>query len=120
MRLRGCAIGVRYSRTGGTSTSSGFPVGDELRQVLQLVGQVLVGDHVAEGEADGGQLAGQVLGVGLSAGGDVAVPLDVGPVALVLPVLREQDQRGGVRGLGGEGQVEQDERVRVPVVDPRR
>ena len=80
-----------------------------------MFGKVLVGHHVVEGEADSGEFAGQVLGVGLGAGGDLAVPLGGGAVALVLPVLGEQDQRGGVRGLGGEGQVEQDVRVRVPV-----
>jgi hypothetical protein len=41
-------------------------------------------------------------------GGD---PVDVG-----LPVLTEQDQWGGVGSLGGEDQVEQDERVRVPAL----
>jgi len=36
-------------------------------------------------------------------------------VARSLPRLRQQDQRRGVRSLGREGQVEEDERVRVPV-----
>src|SRR6201996_8143078 len=86
--------------------------------MFHVLGQILGGDQIVEREADRGQFAGQVLGVGLGAGGDVADPLDVGAVAFVLPVLGEQDQRGRVGGLGGKGQVEQDERVRVPVVDP--
>src|SRR5580704_1434478 len=49
--------------------------------------------------------------------GELPVALDVRPVPVVLPVLREQDQRRRVRGLGGEGEVEQDERIRVPVVE---
>ena len=51
--------------------------------MLQVLGQVLVGHHVVECEADGGELAGQVLRVGLGAGGDLAVPLGGGAVALV-------------------------------------
>ena len=42
------------------------------------------------------------------------VLLGLRPVAFVLAVLGQQDQRRGVRGLGGEGEVQQDERVRVP------
>ena len=40
-------------------------------------------------------------------------------VAVGLARLREQDQRRGVGGLRREDEVEQDERVRVPVVDQR-
>ena len=43
-----------------------------------------------------------------------AVLLRLHPVPVGLPVLRQQDQRRGVGGLGGERQVEQDERVGVP------
>src|SRR4051794_31212635 len=35
-------------------------------------------------------------------------------VAGRLTRLREEDQRGGVRGLGGEGEVQEDERVGIP------
>ena len=76
--------------------------------------EVVGGDDVGQGEADRRQLPGEVLGVGLGAGVDLAVELGLGPVALVLAVLGQQDQRGGVGGLGGERQVQQDERVRVP------
>ncbi len=62
-------------------------------------------------------LAGQELGVGLGPRRHLPVALDVGPVPVVLPVLRQQDQRRGVGRLGREGQVEQDERVRIPVLD---
>ena len=36
-----------------------------------------------------------------------------------LPRLREQDQRRCVRRLGGERQIQQDERIRVPMADKR-
>jgi len=40
-------------------------------------------------------------------------------VALGLTRLRQQDQRRGVCGLGGEREIEQDERIGVPVLDDR-
>ena len=43
-----------------------------------------------------------------------AVFRDLHSIAVGLPVLGEQDKRGGVGGLRGEGQVEQDEGVGVP------
>ena len=49
-----------------------------------------------------GHLAGQVLGVGEGALGPLPVLLERDPVAVGLPVLREQDQRRGVRGLQAE------------------
>src|SRR5207344_3557225 len=57
---------------------------------------------------------GEELRVGLRALSDAAVGLGLGTVPQLLAVLGQQDQRGGVGGLGGEGQVQQDERVRVP------
>ena len=87
---------------------------DRVAQLLQPVVEVLGGDHVAEGQADAGDLAGEELGVGLRALGDAPVGLGLGAVAQLLAVLGQQDERGGVGGLGGEGQVEQDERVRIP------
>jgi hypothetical protein len=89
-------------------------LGDQRGDARERLVQVLVGDHVGQREPDGREFAGQVLGVVLGPGGDLPVPLDNGAVPLVLAVLREQDQRRGVRGLGGERQVEQDVRVRVP------
>src|SRR5215469_6731402 len=94
-----------------------LPVGDHLGQLAHHVLEVAVGHHVGEREPDGGELARQVLGVGLGPRRDLTVALDVGPVPVVLPVLREQDQRRRVRGLRGESQVQQDEGVGIPVVD---
>ena len=51
----------------------------------------------------------------LNARSDFPVALDARPVSVVLPVLGEQDQRGRIRGLGRERQVEQDERVGIEV-----
>jgi len=87
---------------------------DRVRQLLQPVVEVLGGDHVADGQPHTGDLAGQELGVGLRALGHAAIGVGLRPVPELLAVLRQQDQRGGVGGLGGEGQVEQDERVRIP------
>jgi hypothetical protein len=95
----------------------GRPVGHLLDQAPQRVLEVAHRHHLVKREADGGEFAGQVLGVGLGPGRHLPVPVDVGPVPVVLPVLRQQDQRGRVRRLGREGQVQQDERVRVPVLD---
>lgn len=47
---------------------------------------------------------------------DLVVALGLDPVGVGLAVLAEQDQWGGVGGLGGEEQVEQDERVGIPAV----
>jgi len=91
-------------------------VRDHLGQPGQRVLEVLRGYHVGQREADGGELAGEVLGVVLGPPRHLPVALDVGPVPVVLPVLGEQDQRRGVGRLGREGQVEQDERVRIPVL----
>ena len=62
--------------------------------------------------------AGEELGVGLGLCRHLpARVFDVRPVPVVLAVLAEQDQGSGVGRLGGEDQVQQDERVRVPMVD---
>jgi hypothetical protein len=92
-------------------------VRNEFGQAAQGVVEVLGGHHVGQRQPDGGQLPGQELGVGLGPDRDLTVALDVGPVPVVLAVLGQQDQRGGVGGLRREGQVEQDERVGVPVLD---
>src|ERR1700761_917058 len=85
----GCLVFLRFVRCA---------VGDELDEVFHVLGQILGGGQFVEREADRGQFAGQVLGVGLGAGGNQTVPLEVGAVAFVLPVLGEQDQRGRVGG----------------------
>jgi len=51
------------------------------------------------------QFAGQVLGVGLGPFGAATVFFQRHPVAVFLPVLRQQDQRSRVRRLGGKRQV---------------
>ena len=93
---------------------------DGLDQLADGVAEVLVGDDVGQGQADRRQLAGQELGVGLRAGLDLAIAFGLGPVAVVLAVLGQQDQRGGVGGLGREGQVQEDEGVGVPAAARRR
>jgi AcrR family transcriptional regulator len=106
--------GLRLTRS---VSGPGVLVEDELGHPGQRVVQVLRGHHVGYRQPDSGQLPGQVLGIGLGPVRHVPVALDVGPVPVVLPVLGQQDERRGVGGLGREGQVEQDERVRVPVLD---
>ena len=92
-------------------------VGQEFLELAHPFVQILRRHDVGQREADGRQFPGQELRVGLGPGRHFPVALDIGPVAVVLPVLGQQDQRSGVRGLGGEGQVEQDERIRIPVPD---
>ncbi len=60
-----------------------------------------------------GHLPGQELHVRPGPGVDVAVALVLDPVARLLPVLRQQDQRSGVRRLQAERQRQEDERVLV-------
>ena len=69
------------------------------RQVGELVPELLAGDDVGQHQAHAGDLAGQELGVGLGALGDAAVELGLHPVALLLAVLGQQDQRRGVGRL---------------------
>ena len=57
---------------------------------------------------------GTLFGVGLGPDCGVAVSLHLHAVTLRLAVLREEDQRRGIRGLGREREVEEDERVGVP------
>ena len=57
-----------------------------------------------------GDLAGEELGVGEVALVAGAVLLERDPVAVVLAVLREQDQRRGVGRLQAEDEREEDER----------
>src|SRR3569833_848633 len=88
------------------------------QQVLELVADPVAGGDVAHRHPEAGHLPGQVLGVG-----DVAlvarpVALVLDAVAVGLAVLGEQDQRRGVRGLEGQHQRQEDERVRVE--PPRR
>jgi AcrR family transcriptional regulator len=87
----------------GLSPSPRLLIGDQLGQLAERIFQVLRGHHVGQRQADGGQLPGEVLGVGLGPGGDFPVAFDVGPVPVVLAVLGQQDQRRGVGRLGREG-----------------
>src|SRR6185503_5779117 len=70
-----------------------LPIGDPVEQLLQLTAQVVTRHGLAHGEPQGGQLARQVLGVGLRALGPRPVFGERHAVAGVLAVLGEQDQR---------------------------
>lgn len=63
---------------------------------------------------------GRVLGVGLGLCGPPTILFEHRAVTLFLMVLGEQNQRCGVRGLRGEGQIEQDEGVRIPAQADRK
>ena len=73
---------------------------------LQLRPQHVAGHdlvrEVGDGHPESDDLTGEVLGVGEVALGALAVLLDLHAVAVVLAVLREQDQGRGVRGLQRE------------------
>src|SRR5829696_945465 len=81
--------------------------------VAQLRAQEVTGGDLADGDPDGRQLPGQVLDVGAGALGDLPVLVEADPVPVGLPVLCQQDQRGGVRGLQGQRQGQEDERELV-------
>lgn len=68
-------------------------------EVLELGADPVPRRDLAEPDAQGGDLPGQVLGVGDRPLVLLAVLLQVDPVPVVLPVLREQDQRGRVGSL---------------------
>ncbi len=78
------------------------------------VGQVLPVGLALDRDPQGGDLPGQVLGLGQLAGVGLPVALDLHPVAVGLAVLGEEDHRRRVGRLGREGEVEEDERVRIP------
>lgn len=61
-------------------------------QVLEFGADPVAGGHLAEADAQGGDLAGEVLGVRDRPLVLFAVLFEVDPVAVVLAVLGEQDQ----------------------------
>ncbi len=94
------------------------PAGQPLeraRHRRQLVAQLLARQAVRQHQPHAGDLAGEELGVGLRPFGDLAVELGLDVVPTLLAVLGQEDQRGGVGGLGREGQVEEDEGIGVPL-----
>ncbi len=92
---------------------------DRLPQVAELVLELLAGDDVGQHQAHAGDLPGEELGVGLRPFGDVAVELGLHPVARLLAVLGQQDQRCGVRRLQRQHQGQQHEAA-VPRVELQR
>lgn len=71
----------------------GQPVGEVVEQVVEFLAQVVAGDGVTDGQAHRRQLAGEELGIGLGLRGAGAILLERDLVAVLLTVLREQDQR---------------------------
>src|SRR5215207_1090674 len=63
-----------------------------LDEPVQLAADEVTGGQLADRDAQRGQLAGQVLGVGAHRGGPRAVLLGLHAVPVGLPVLRQQDQ----------------------------
>src|SRR5688572_2122929 len=68
----------------------------------ELGADELLRREVLDGQAQGDDLAREVLGVGEVALGALPVLFDLHPVAVVLAILGEQDQRSGVRRLQRE------------------
>src|SRR5215218_923102 len=75
----------------------------------ELGADELLRRQVLHGEAQGDDLAREVLGVGEVALGALPVLLDLHAVAVVLAVLREKDQGRGVRRLQREHEGERRE-----------
>ena len=65
---------------------------DVLEQPLQLAAQEVTGGDLTESDAHRGNLPREVLGVGHRSLAQRPVLLVLHPVAVGLPVLREQDQ----------------------------
>src|SRR5947209_540773 len=87
---------------------------ERLAEAVHRVDDVVAVGLAFEREADRGHLTREELRVGERARVHLAVALRLLAVAVGLAVLGEQDQRCRVRRLGGEHQVQEDERVRVP------
>src|SRR5690606_34534165 len=66
--------------------------GEHFAQFVELAAQVVAGGDLADGQPQRRQFTGQVLGVGLRLLGAATVLLQRHPVAVLLPVLGEQDQ----------------------------
>ena len=103
--VAGARFGRAASNAPSRSARRSIGSADSLEMVFELAGA----GHVGETEANTGELAGQELGVGLRAFGDAAIDLGLHAVALLLPVLGQQDQRCRVGGLQREQQGEADE-----------
>ena len=82
-----------------------------LEERLQLRPQHVAGHDLVgvlrDGHAQGDDLAGEVLGVGEVALGALAILLDLHAVAVVLAVLRQQDEGRGIRRLQRQDQRQQ-------------
>src|SRR5690349_10821734 len=87
---------------------------ERLQQATQLAADEVAGGDLADAEAQARDLAGEELHVGVGLRRGLAVLLLLDPVARLLPVLREQDERGGVRRLQRQDQRQEDEWVLVP------
>src|SRR5690349_4350042 len=118
-----CCVGVLMMQK-----STSHPVGSRSRLVLRLAAREVLdvteqdaelgpeevaGGDLADRHPQRGHLAGEELHVGVGAGVGLPVLLADDLVARLLPVLREQDQRCGVRRLQAEDQGQEDERVLV-------
>src|ERR1700712_2825131 len=67
-----------------------------LPQLFQFTSQVVARSHFTDGQPEGSQLSSQVFGVGLRLLRATPVLVERHPVAVLLAVLRQQDQRRGV------------------------
>ncbi len=84
-----------------------------MRELLEGRDQILAIGLLLEHDPHFGELPGQELRLRQRARVGLPVALNLLLVTVGLAVLREQDQRRRVRGLGREQQVEQDERIGV-------
>ena len=113
------ATGHDADAVGRYSVVARVHVLERLREALDRLDEVIAVGLLLERDPDRGDLAGQVIVVGQRSRVDLAVALDLRTVPFGLAVLRQQDQRRGVRGLGREREVQQDERVGIPAVGER-
>ena len=102
------------------SITSRLLVVESLQHVIELVTQLVDRNHIRKRKSNTGQFAGEELGIRLGACGDGTIVFRLSPVALLLSVLGEQDERRGVCGLNGEHQIQENERIWVPSQRDRR
>ena len=111
--------GIRHRASDSTVSPDVAPFVELLEEHLELRAQHVARDdlvrEVGDGHAQGDDLAGEVLGVGEVALGALAVLLDLHAVAVVLAVLREEDEGGRVRRLQREDERQQREVRRARV-----
>ena len=103
-----------YSGDGSFADEPFVKAGADLQQLAELAADEVAGGDLAQAQSQAGDLAGEELHVCMRLCVGAAVALVLDPVTRLLAVLRQEDERSGVRGLQAEHQRQEDERIVVP------